>query len=251
MTSRDEDTGPRVALVTGASRGIGCAVAEALASVGHHVVLASRNETDLDTVRASIERAGGAASVQACDVADGAAVTGLVEGVTETHGRLDILVNNAGMTRDGLLLRMKDEDFDDVIAVNLRAAFLACRAAVRTMMRHRWGRIVNISSVTALRGNPGQANYAAAKAGLMGFTRTLAREYGGKGITANVIAPGFIATAMTDRLDEAVREAATRTIPLQRFGTPAEVAHAVAYLTSEEAAYVTGHVLLVDGGLLC
>ncbi|MEY3022510.1 MAG: 3-oxoacyl-[acyl-carrier-protein] reductase FabG [Planctomycetota bacterium] len=180
---------------------------------------------------------------------DGAAVTALVDGVVEAHGRLDVLVNNAGITRDTLLLRMTDEQWDEVINVNLRGIFVACRAALRPMMRGKFGRIVNIGSISGLTGNAGQANYAAAKAGIVGFTKTIAKEMGAKGITANVVAPGFIETDMTDVLGDAVKTAVLPNIPVKRFGQPAEIAAAVAYLSSDEAGYVTAQTLVVDGGL--
>jgi 3-oxoacyl-[acyl-carrier protein] reductase len=213
------------------------------------VVLTARTAAALEEVRESINGSGGAAEVRACDVGDGEALSAMVEEVGSTHGRLDILVNNAGITRDGLLLRMSDDDFDEVIRVNLRSAFIACRAAARPMMRGRFGRIVNIGSVTGLMGNSGQANYAAAKAGLSGLTKTLAREFASKGITANVLAPGFVATEMVQALSEQQREEAVKNIPVRRFGTPEEIAHAVSFLTSEDAGYVTGQVIVVDGGL--
>ncbi|MHC4990519.1 MAG: SDR family oxidoreductase, partial [Planctomycetota bacterium] len=168
-----------------------------------------------------------------------------------THGRLDILVNNAGMTRDGLLLRMSDDDFDQVLAVNLKSIFVACRAAARPMMRGRFGRIINVGSVTGLMGNPGQANYAAAKAGVVGFTKTVAKELGSKGITANVVAPGFVDTEMISELPSAMLDEMTKRMPLRRVGQPEEIAHAVSFLASDLAGYVTGQVLVVDGGLLC
>jgi 3-oxoacyl-[acyl-carrier protein] reductase len=240
----------RVAIVTGASRGIGRAIAERLARHGKHVVLVSRSTDTLEEVRGAIADAGGAAEVRACDVGDGEALAAMIEDVASTHGRLDILVNNAGMTRDGLLLRMTDEDFDDVLRVNLKSAFVACKTAARPMMRGRFGRIINIGSVTGLMGNSGQANYAAAKAGLVGLTKTVAREFASKGITANVIAPGFVDTEMLHGLPEAYREEAAKNIPLRRFGTPEEIAHAVSFLADDDAGYVTGQVIVVDGGLL-
>ena len=167
----------------------------------------------------------------------------------ERHGRFDILVNNAGITRDDLLLRMSDDAWDEVIHVNLRSAFVACRAAVRPMMRGRFGRIINVGSVSGVMGNPGQANYAAAKAGMIGFTKTIGKEFAGKGVTANVVAPGFIATDMTDALPDQVKEEATKRIPAKRFGTPEEIAHAVSFLASDGASYINGRVLAVDGGM--
>jgi len=239
----------RVALVTGASRGIGAAIASALAAQGRHVVLVARDAAKLETVASAITAAGGSATPRTCDIADSQALTALVESVPEELGRLDILVNNAGITRDGLILRMSDEDFDDVIRTNLRSVFVSCRAAARPMMRGKWGRIINISSVSGLIGNAGQANYAASKAGVVGLTKSLAKELSGKNITANVVAPGFVATDMTETLPEAVKDGAKALTPLRRFGNPDEIAAAVAYFASDQAAYTTGQVLAVDGGM--
>ncbi len=244
-----EKTEQRVAIVTGASRGIGQAIAQALGGQGRHVVCVARNAEKLDAVAKSIQDAGGLASVKTCDMSDAAAITELIESVASEHGRLDILINNAGITRDNLLLRMSDEEFDEVIQTNLRGVFVACRAALRPMMRGKWGRVINIGSVSGLVGNAGQANYAAAKAALSGFTRSLGKEMAAKNITANVVAPGFIQTDMTDILPQPVKDAAQKAIPLARFGQPGEIASAVAYLASEDAGYVTGQVLAVDGGM--
>jgi 3-oxoacyl-[acyl-carrier protein] reductase len=235
--------------VTGASRGIGRAIALRLAGDGRHVCLLARDLEKLNAVREEIVGAGGAAEAHACDIGDGAALTGLIDEVAQAHGRLDVLVNNAGITRDGLILRMSDADFDDVINVNLRAVFVACRAAVRPMMRGRFGRIVNIGSVTGITGNTGQANYAAAKAGLTGLTKSIAKEFGAKGVTANVVAPGFVETEMTAALSQQVRDEATKALPARRFGQPEEIAHAVSFVASDLAGYMTGQVLVVDGGL--
>ena len=248
MASGDE-TVQRVAVVTGASRGIGRAVAEQLGRDGHHVVCVARSADKLEEVRAAIADAGGAASVQTCDIGDQAAVEALIEGVFDTHGRLDILVNNAGITRDNLLMRMTDAEFDEVIAVNLRSAFVACRAALRPMVRNKHGRIINIGSVSGVAGNAGQANYAAAKAGLAGFTKSLAKEMGGKKITANVVAPGFIVTDMTDGLPDKIKDGVKELTALRRMGQPEEIAAAVSFLASDGAGYVTGQVLAVDGGM--
>lgn len=239
----------RVAIVTGASRGIGRAIAVRLAAEGRHVVLMSRSEGPLNDLKTTIESSGGVASVCACDVGDGSALADAISSTAKELGRLDILVNNAGITRDGLLLRMSDEDFDDVIRVDLTSVFVAVRAAARPMMSGRFGRIVTIGSVTGVLGRPGQANYAAAKSGIIGFSKSVARELGGKGITANVIAPGFIETDMTAELPESVKEEARGATPLRRFGKPEDIAAATAFLTSEEAGYITGQVLCVDGGM--
>ncbi len=215
-------------------------------------MLVSRTVEALEQVREEINGSGGsggAAEVRAADVADGEAMSALIEEVASTHGRLDILVNNAGITRDGLILRMSDKDFDDVINVNLRSAFITCRAAAKPMLRGRFGRIINIGSVTGLMGNPGQANYAAAKAGLVGLTKTIAKELGSKGITANVIAPGFVDTDMTAGLPQQWKDEAMKMIATRRFGKAEEIAHAVSFVASDLAGYMTGQVLVVDGGL--
>ncbi len=239
----------RVAIITGASRGLGRAIALRLAKDGRHVVGVARNAEHLATLASEINAAGGSCEALACDVGDGAALAAAIEDVAEKHGRLDIMVNNAGITRDGLILRMSDEDFDDVIRVNLRSAFVACRSAARPMMRGRFGRIVNLSSVSGITGNAGQANYSAAKAGLIGLTKSIAKELGGKGITANVLAPGFIESDMTSVLPASLKESVLPAIALRRFGAADDIAAGVAFLTSDEAGYVTGHVLQVDGGL--
>jgi 3-oxoacyl-[acyl-carrier protein] reductase len=226
-------------------------IAKMLAHQGKHVVLVARDEAKLNSVKQEIDAKSGEGhtTVWCCNVADGAAMNDMVVGVHKQLGRLDILVNNAGITRDNLLLKMSDEEFDEVIVTNLRSAFVACRAALKPMMRARWGRIINISSVAGLVGNPGQGNYAAAKAGLIGLTKTIAKEMASKSITANVVAPGFIQTDMTDALPMTVKEFVVKATPLQRFGLPQEIAAAVAYLASDEAGFTTGQVLTVDGGM--
>ena len=244
-----ETSEQRVAIVTGASRGIGEAIAKALAAQGRHVVLVARGAEKLESVKSEIESAGGSASVKTCDVSDAASVEAMVSGVYEEHGRLDILVNNAGITRDTLVMRMSDEQFDEVINVNLKSAFVACRAASKPMVRGKWGRIINIASVAGLVGNAGQVNYAASKSALLGMTKSLAKELAGKNITANVVAPGFVETDMTEGLPDAVKEGVKVFTPLKRMGVAEEIAGAVAYFASEGASYTTGQVLAVDGGM--
>jgi 3-oxoacyl-[acyl-carrier protein] reductase len=245
----DQQQDVRVALVTGASRGIGKAIALRLAEAGRRVVLVSRSEGPLSEVKAQIEERGGVADVAAVDIGDLAALRSMVDRVIDEVGRLDILVNNAGITRDNLALRMSDDEFMQVLQVNLTAAFVTSRAVARSMMRNRFGRIVNIGSTSGVVGNAGQANYAAAKAGLIGLTKSLARELGGKGITANVIAPGFIETDMTSALPEEVRQKVLSAMAVSRLGTVEDVAEAVAYVSSDGAGYLTGQTICVDGGL--
>jgi 3-oxoacyl-[acyl-carrier protein] reductase len=239
----------RVAFVTGASRGIGRAIALRLARDGRHVVLVSRSEGALGEVRSAIEGAGGTATVKAVDVGDPEALQACVEGAAEELGRLDILVNNAGVTRDGLALRMSNEDWKTVIDVNLTSAFVATRSAARWMMRGKFGRIVNISSTSGVVGNAGQANYAAAKAGLIGLSKSIARELGGKNVTCNVVAPGFITTDMTADLPQQIKDGVMAMMAVKRFGTPEDIAAAVAYATSDEAGFLTGQTICVDGGM--
>ena len=242
-------TEKRIALVTGASRGIGRATALRLAGNDRHVVCAARNVEPLHELVEQIQQQGGSAAALSCDVSVAGNAAAMVEQVIEQWGRLDILVNNAGVTRDNLLLRMSDEEFDTVLQMNLRSVFETCRAAMRPMMRGRWGRVVNVGSVAGLVGNIGQSNYAAAKAGLVGFTRSLAKEMASKGITANVVAPGFIETDMTASLSQAIKSGVLKVTPAGRFGTAEEIAAAIGYLASDEAGYVTGQVLTVDGGM--
>jgi 3-oxoacyl-[acyl-carrier protein] reductase len=243
------DLSGQVALVTGASRGIGKAIAVALGKAGAKVACVARNEDKLKGVAAEIAAGGGVASVHVCDVADATAVQATVDAVAEAHGRLDIIVNNAGITKDTLLPMMNDDDWDQVIAANLRSVFLFSRAASRVMMRQRYGRIINMSSVSGIMGNPGQSNYSASKAGIIGFTQTVARELAKRKITVNAICPGFIATDMAEALGEAIIEEVKKRIPLQRIGVAEEIADAVLYLASDSASYITGQALVVDGGM--
>jgi 3-oxoacyl-[acyl-carrier protein] reductase len=239
----------RVALVTGAGRGIGKAVAQTLAAAGAQVALLSRTETNAQEVAHAIETAGGRALAFGGDVAAPSTVETVIEQTLKHWERLDIVVNNAGITRDTLLLRMKDEDWDAVLQTNLKGAFLCSRAALKPMMRQRWGRIVNISSVVGLTGNAGQANYAASKAALIAFTKSVALEMGSRGITCNAVAPGLIETDMTQAMPPQAREYALQRIPVGRFGTPEDIAYGVLYLCSDYAAYITGQVFVIDGGL--
>ena len=238
-----------VAIVTGGSRGIGAAIVRRLAKDGMHVVAVARNVEKLQAVCDEVKAAGGSADPMACDIVDSAAVTKLVEDTFEKHGRLDVLVNNAGITKDGLILRMEDADFDTVINTNLKSAFVAIRAAARPMMRNKFGRIINISSVSGVVGNAGQANYAASKAGLIGLSKSVAKELASKGITCNCVAPGFITTDMTDVLPDMIKQGVLNFIPLKRFGSAEEIAATVAFLASKEASYITGQVICVDGGM--
>jgi 3-oxoacyl-[acyl-carrier protein] reductase len=240
---------PRIALVTGASQGIGRATALRLAANGAHVALAARNLEKLAAVAAEIAAAGGTAKAFALDVASEDSIKSSVKEVIAHFGRVEILVNNAGITRDILALRMKRHDWDDVITTNLTGAFLLSQACMSSMLKARWGRIINITSIVGETGQAGQANYAASKAGLIGLTKALARELASRSITVNAVAPGFIETAMTGILNDEQKHAMLSQIPLNRPGTEADAAAAVAFLASDDAAYITGHTLDVNGGM--
>jgi 3-oxoacyl-[acyl-carrier protein] reductase len=243
------DLTDQVAIVTGASQGIGRSIALVLAGAGAKVACVARSREKLAETAEAIRAAGGTAEVMACDVSNSASVEEVMEAVTGKWGRLDILVNNAGITRDTLIPRMSDADWDDVINTNLRGTFLFTRAATRAMMQRRYGRIINISSVSGLTGNPGQSNYGASKAGMIGLTRTVAKELAGRKVTVNAIAPGFIESEMTAALGPGILDEVKKRIPAKRMGRPEEIAYVVLFLASEAASYITGQVLTVDGGL--
>jgi 3-oxoacyl-[acyl-carrier protein] reductase len=239
----------RVAFVTGASRGIGKAISLRLARQGRHVVLVSRSAAPLSDLAEQIRAQGGSASYKAVDVGDAAALARSIDEVVSELGRLDVLVNNAGITRDNLVLRMSDAEWDEVINVDLKSAFVAIRAAARPMMKNRFGRIVNIASTSGVVGNAGQANYAAAKSGLIGLSKTIARELGSKGVTCNVVAPGYVETDMTQNLPDDIKARIGDMIAVKRLGTPDDIAAAVAYVQSDDAGYLTGQTIVVDGGM--
>ncbi len=239
----------RVALVTGASQGIGESIALDLAKQGLFVALVDIQQEKLRAVADKIGQSGGQASIRTADVSHFGQAAEVVEAVVKENQRLDYLINNAGITRDNLMMRMREEEWDAVLAVNLKGVFNFCRAAVRPMISRRFGRIVNISSVVGVMGNAGQTNYSASKAGVIGLTKSLAREAAGREVTVNCVAPGYIATAMTDGLPEAVKKAFLDMIPMKRMGTPEEIAQAVRFLLSDQASYITGQVIHVNGGM--
>jgi 3-oxoacyl-[acyl-carrier protein] reductase len=241
------DLSGRTAHVTGSTRGIGRAIAEALAGAGARVAVVGRDVVRAEEVAKTL---GNGAAGFSCDVGDIASVNALIESVEKAFGTIDILVNNAGLTRDNILFRLKDDDWDAVLDANLRGAFVAIRAVARGMMKRRWGRIINIASVVGITGNKGQANYAASKAGLIGLTKSVAKELASRNILINAVAPGFIETDMTAAMTSEARAAMASQIPLERLGTPADIAAMVAFLASEHASYITGQVLVVDGGLV-
>lgn len=240
----------RVAIVTGAAQGIGRAIAETLAEAGADIVVADLDPTRSKEAVAAVEKAGRKALNIKVNVADANDTKAMAEQILKDWGKIDILVNNAGITRDGLLLRMKEEDWNVVLQVNLNGTFHCTKAVLQPMTKQRYGRIVNIASIVGAMGNVGQANYAASKAAVIGFTKTVAREYASRNVTVNAVAPGFIDTAMTQGLAAEVKEALQKQIPLARLGTPADIANAVRFLVSEDASYITGHVLHVNGGML-
>ena len=246
----EETDRTRVAVVTGAGRGIGRGIAESLARDGLHVICVSKSESSCGAAAKAIQDSGGKADALAVDVSSGDEIRKACEALLEKHECVDILVNNAGITRDNLLFRMEEDDWNAVINTNLTSCFHWIKALGRPMTRKRWGRIVNVASVVGLTGNAGQANYSAAKAGMIGLTKSLAREFAARSVTVNAIAPGFIDTDMTSELDERVKEGALSTIPLKRFGQVSDIAEMAAYLCSDKASYITGQVFTVDGGMV-
>ena len=240
----------RVALVTGAARGIGRAIAVELAKAGADIAMIATSESEAAiSVKTEIQNMGKRVLFLACDVSDPAQVNSAVADILAEFGKIDILVNNAGITKDKLLMKMSEEDIDAVLSVNLKGCFHTVKACLRTFMKNKYGRIINITSVSGMIGNPGQANYAASKAGVIGFTKTVAKEYASKGITCNAVAPGFICTDMTDKLSDEAKAAMAAAIPVKRFGTPEDVANVVRFLAEKASSFITGEVIKVDGGM--
>ena len=242
------DLSNRIAIVTGASQGIGNTIAKVLAHSGAHVICIARTEEKLKDITNQIKDSGGSADYISCDISDGNHFTNSIKTVIKNHEKLDILINNAGITRDALLMRMNEEQWDQVINTNLKAAFIGMKAAIRPMMKNKFGRIINITSIVGITGNPGQSNYSASKAGLIGMTQSIAKEVGTRGITVNCIAPGWIDTEMTIDLPENGKEELLNRIPIGKIGKPEDIAYAVLFLASNEANYITGQTITVDGG---
>ena len=240
----------KITIVTGASKGIGKAIATTFANAGAHVVCVSRTENDLKTLQKEISSNGSSVSIYSCDVSQFDQVEALISNSVEEYGKIDVIVNNAGITRDGLIMRMSDEDWDTVIDINLKGTFNGIKAVSRQMMKQKFGRIINISSVVGLKGNPGQANYAASKSGIIGLTKSSSKELASRGITVNCIAPGYIATEMTDQLTDKVKEEIINRIPLGYIGNSNNIATTALFLASNEAEYITGQTISVDGGML-
>ena len=238
----------KIAVITGASQGIGKVIAEVLSSAGAHVICVARTENKIKALANEINKKSGTASFKPCDTSDGEAFASLINDTVKEYGKLDILINNAGITKDALVMRMNEDQWDIVLNTNLKGAFHGMKAAIRPMMKNRSGRIINITSIVGLTGNPGQANYAASKAGLIGMTKSIAKEVASRGITVNCIAPGWIGTDMTDELPDATKDQFLSRIPIGRIGTPEDIAHAALFLASDEANYITGQTITVDGG---
>ena len=242
------DLNDKVVIITGASQGIGRTMATVFAESGANVICVARSEDKIKELSSEIENKGGRAIPIACDIGDGSAFSNTIKSVVDQFGKLDILINNAGITRDALLMRMNESQWDEVIQTNLKGAFFGMKAAIKPMMKNKFGRIINITSIVGLTGNPGQANYAASKAGLIGMTQSIAKEVGSRGITVNCIAPGWIDTEMTEELPENSKRDLLDRIPIGKIGKPENIAHAAVFLASDEASYITGQTITVDGG---
>jgi len=238
----------KIAIITGASRGIGKIIAELFAKSGAHVVCVARSEKAIETLSGSINNSGGSASFLACDISDEKSFNSLINHTIQDYEKLDILINNAGITKDSLIMRMNSKDWDKVLDINLKGTFHGIKSAIRPMMKNRFGRIINITSIVGLTGNAGQANYAASKAGVIGLTKSVAKEIASRGITVNCIAPGWIKTDMTDELNQNIKEEFLNRIPMNRIGTPEDIAYTALFLASDEASYITGQTITVDGG---